>query len=150
MTDPMAEERLAEIRAAAEQYRGSLIVRNKPNGAIAHRGELLDEVDRLDGHLAAIKKAQAESVAARRKLDEMHEQEVAELRARLAEIGEIREEWRFDDGMGKFTVKLTPLSDADVRYLRQQTERPVEHRFVGDWRDTAASAQGDATEGEDG
>lgn len=47
MTEPMTDERLAEIDAAAEPYRGSPTVRRKPNSAIAHRGELLAEVKRL-------------------------------------------------------------------------------------------------------
>lgn len=59
--------------------------------------------------------------------------EVQQLRAKLAKIGETRDEWRFDDGNGWFTVSRKPLSDADVRYLRKTTGRPVEHRVVGEW-----------------
>jgi hypothetical protein len=75
MSEPMSDERLANIGAALRVTEGP---------TIAH--ELYGEVKRLDGHLAAIGKAQAESVAARRQLDEMHKQEVAQLRARLAEL----------------------------------------------------------------
>jgi hypothetical protein len=56
----MPEARLEEIRAAAEQYAGSLLVRNKPNSAIAHRGELLAEIDRLGALLAELLEEQAE------------------------------------------------------------------------------------------
>ena len=49
--------------------------------------------------------------------------------------GQLRDEWRFDDGAGKFTVSRRPLSEADVRYLRETIGRPVEHRLVGEWRE---------------
>jgi hypothetical protein len=43
----MTPERLAEITQFAEAYKGSGLVRGRPNSAIAHRGELLAEVRRL-------------------------------------------------------------------------------------------------------
>lgn len=58
--------------------------------------------------------------------------EVDRLRARLDGLGE---EWRFDDGMGKFIVSRLKLSPADVRHLEETTGRKVEHRFVGKWQD---------------
>jgi len=47
----MSDERLAEIRACAENYNG-LLVQERPNSAIAHRAELLAEHDRLVDELA--------------------------------------------------------------------------------------------------
>jgi hypothetical protein len=40
-------ERLAEITSAAAEYNGTLLVRKRPNSAIAHRGELLAHVREL-------------------------------------------------------------------------------------------------------
>lgn len=61
--------------------------------------------------------------------------ELDQARAQLAEIGETREEWRFDDGNGWFTVSRKPLSAADVQHLKKETGRPVEHRLAGEWRE---------------
>lgn len=47
MTEPMTDERLAEIDDATRPYRRSPLIRRKPNSAIAHRDELLAEVKRL-------------------------------------------------------------------------------------------------------
>jgi len=46
VTEPMTDERLAEIEACAENYNG-ILVTERPNSAIAHRVELLAEVKRL-------------------------------------------------------------------------------------------------------
>lgn len=88
MAEPMSDERLAEIRQAAEQYRGSTVVRRKRNGAIAHRAELLAELDRVrterndNAQLAA--DFLGERNDARAKL--------AEVRGQLAELGRVEYE----------------------------------------------------------
>jgi hypothetical protein len=63
------------------------------------------------------------------------------LRARLDGLGE---EWRFDDGMGKFTVSRLKLSPADIRHLGEITGHKVEHRLVGKWQDATEAADPDA------
>jgi len=47
MTAPMTPERLAEIQAASTEYHRTWLIRHRPNSAIAHRRELLAEVERL-------------------------------------------------------------------------------------------------------
>jgi hypothetical protein len=51
--------------------------------------------------------------------------------------GRLREEWRFNDGMGDFTVKRGRLSGADVQFLARTTGHPVEHRYISEWQDAA-------------
>lgn len=57
MIEPMRPERLEEIRAAAAQYHGTLLVRERPNSAIAHRAELLAEIKRITGLLVDAQEA---------------------------------------------------------------------------------------------
>ena len=64
MVEPMSDERLAEIGADVRQYKGTLLTRKRPNSAIAHRAELLAEVQRLRALTAGLRQhwgAQAEN-----------------------------------------------------------------------------------------
>lgn len=54
MTEPMTDERLAQIRTAAAQYAGTSLIRRRPNSAITHRQELLAEMDRCHARLAEL------------------------------------------------------------------------------------------------
>lgn len=65
MATPMSPERRALIRAHARQPMYLHLAEEEPNSAVAHRLELLDEVDRLE-KLVAVQKAFAVGFAASR------------------------------------------------------------------------------------
>jgi len=150
----MGEERLAEIRACAENYNG-LLVQERPNSAIAHRAELLAEVKRLrdlnaelsetlDVRLDETQRLRAK-LATRADLMSGLDAEVdrlagdnAKLRARLAEIGETREEFalRGDGGEAYCATREGALRVAED-WNRIRTDGPwrAEVRVVGQWRE---------------
>lgn len=151
MAEPMNDERLAEIKAAAEQYRGSLTIRNKPNGAIAHRAELLAEVERLRAVLKAdadiwednLSQIHADRDHWQNEAAAMFEQrdharaEAAKLRAQLEAIGKVREEWGYGYAPDRITTPLeigyrngTP--EQRVRAAARHLRTKVWKRLAGD------------------
>jgi hypothetical protein len=131
MTADTASARLRAVLAACEANPGLL-----PPGVADDVRTVLGEhaamADERDAAIGAAGEMLASAVIWKLRAEEAE--------ARLAEFGEVGEEWRFDDGAGWFTVSRKPLSDADVRHLQKTTGRPVEHRLVGQWRESADNA----------
>jgi len=88
MPEPMSDERLAEIRAW-DAERNPTTVRKRPNSAVAHRHELLAEVERARAELAAATARAETAEAAYHRLDSAQAAEVAQLRLKLATRGDL-------------------------------------------------------------
>ena len=99
--------------------------------------KLLAEVERLRGVEVGLRSQIADEVST---IGEQFEREaalhkrVAQLRARLAEIGETEVEWGYwhED---EFNVSERQFGAGDIRYYRERSGRPVERRLAGDWRE---------------
>jgi hypothetical protein len=147
MTEPMAPERLAEIKDCDRTGYNALLVRRRPNSAIGHRRELLAEVARLQSIVADYESritwhttCQQCATTLDRAIADFERAERAEAEAEWL-TRERRPEWALTVG----NVIIASGTEEFVRgFDHTRPDAVIVRRLVGEWR-PADGAQDAAT-----